>query len=123
MRRARPALTARSRLTPLAWGAFTPVVPRRLSPFVLIIAAAALAGCFTVSGASKHAIPAVRVQASSDLDCPQREIRITQLIGARFEAIGCAHKIIYNALCEGLRCTVAPEGQVVPWRARPDPVP
>lgn len=80
-------------------------------------------GCFTVNGASSNAIPVVRVQASNDLDCPQKKITIFQRAGAQFEAIGCAHKATYNALCDGLRCTVAPQGQVVPWRARPDSVP
>lgn len=80
-------------------------------------------GCLTVSGASSNAIPAVRVQASSDLDCPQKDIYITQAWGGRFQAIGCGHKIIYNTGCEGLRCSVAPEGQVIPWRDRPDPRP
>ena len=27
------------------------------------------------------------------------------------------------ALAMGVRCVVAPEGQAVPWRARPDPTP
>jgi hypothetical protein len=84
-----------------------------------------LGGCFAPAGASNNAIPIVRVQAASDLDCPQSEIRVTQMFmrGGQFEAIGCGHKAVYNAECEGLRCSVAPEGQEVPWRARPDPVP
>lgn len=89
--------------------------------FALLLAA--LPGCFTTHGASSHAIPSVLVQASSDLDCPQREIRVTKEWGGRFEAIGCGHKALYNTACDGLRCTVAPEGQAVPWRARPDPTP
>jgi hypothetical protein len=81
------------------------------------------AGCITTSGASKNAFPVVRVQASSDLDCPQSDIRLMQELGGRVTAIGCGHKVTYNTGCEGLRCTVAPEGQAIPWRARPDPTP
>jgi hypothetical protein len=82
-----------------------------------------LTGCFTVNGASDNAVPVVRVQAEGDLDCPQKQIRVVKDWGGRFEAIGCGHKKIYNTACDGLRCVVAPEGEAVPWRARPDPVP
>jgi len=81
-----------------------------------------LAGCFSTNGASAHAIPMVRVQASSDLDCPQKDLRVVQNLGGQFEVFGCGHKVTYTAACEALRCVVAPEGQQVPWRARPDPV-
>lgn len=81
----------------------------------------ATAGCFTTSGASKHALPAVKVQASTDLDCPQEQVRVVQKLGGHFEAVGCGQKKQYNTGCEGLRCVVAPEGQAIPWRARPDP--
>lgn len=90
---------------------------------LLALALAALPGCLTVSGASSNAIPAVRVQASSDLDCPQKEIRIIQKMGGQFQAIGCARKALYSTGCEGLRCTVAPAGQITPYRDRPDPRP
>lgn len=87
----------------------------------LVFLALTAVGCFAPSGASPNAIPMVRVQASGDLDCPQSEIRITQAWGGRFEAIGCGHKKVYNTACEDVRCSVAPEGEAVPWRARPDP--
>jgi hypothetical protein len=109
-------------LTPGRGGAFTPLVPLRPLCTALLAALSAL-GCLTTSGASSHAIPAVRVQASTDLDCPQSEIHVSKDLGGRFEAIGCGHRIVYNTGCEGLRCVVAPEGQAVPWRARPDPTP
>ena len=89
----------------------------------LALAALTTSACLTTSGASSNAIPAVKVQASSDLDCPQSELRIVKEWGGRFEVVGCGHKSVYNTACEGLRCTVAPEGQAVPWRARPDPNP
>ena len=88
-----------------------------------VLLALALAGCFSTNGASSNATPVVRVQAESDLDCPQKDIRIVQRFGGQFEAYGCGHKATYNTACETLRCSVAPEGQTVPWRARPDPSP
>ena len=101
-----------------------PVPLTTFTPFPFAATVAALtAGCFAPNGASPHAIPMVRVQASSDLDCPQKDIRIVRSLGGQFEAIGCGHRASYNTACEGLRCTVAPEGQTVPWRARPDPTP
>lgn len=87
----------------------------------IVISALGPAGCLGTSGASSNAFPVVRVQASSDLDCPQRDIRLIQEFGGRVVAIGCGHKATYNTGCEGLRCVVAPEGQTVPWRDRPDP--
>jgi hypothetical protein len=89
----------------------------------LVALAASSAGCFTTNGASANAMPVVRVQASSDLDCPQKDLRVVQSWGGQFDVVGCGHKATYNTSCEGLRCVVAPEGQTVPWRARPDPTP
>ena len=96
---------------------------RLLLALLAASAASASAGCFTVSGASSHAVPSVLVQASGDLDCPQTDIRVVKDWGGRFEAIGCGHKVTYNTACDNLRCVVAPEGQAVPWHARPDPTP
>jgi hypothetical protein len=98
---------------------------------VLVLAPLA-SGCFTVAGASSGAIPAVRLQASTDLDCPQSQVVVTKDLTGHFQAAGCGHKASYNALCnavgsptmwqaDGYRCVAAPEGQVVPWAARPDP--
>src|SRR5262245_37069023 len=79
-------------------------------------------GCsFTTSGASSNAIPMVRLRAETDLSCPGNEIRITQLLGGRFEAVGCGHRAEYLTACEGLQCVVEDQGKAVPWRARPDP--
>jgi hypothetical protein len=67
-------------------------------------------------------LPMVRVQASYDLDCPDREIRIEQEIGGRYKAIGCGRKARYLAACDGLRCEVRGEDDpAIPWRDRPDP--
>jgi hypothetical protein len=81
-----------------------------------------LPACFTTSGASANAIPGVRVQAEHDFDCAQEQIRITQQLGGRFEAVGCGHRATYLTACEGLHCTVEEQGKSIPWRARPDPV-
>jgi hypothetical protein len=78
--------------------------------------------CFTTSGASANAIPGVRVRAEKDFDCAQEQIRITQQLGGRFEAIGCGHRATYLTACEGLQCTVEEQGKSIPWHARPDPV-
>jgi hypothetical protein len=79
------------------------------------------AGCFTTGGASANAIPMVRVQASGDLDCPQKDLRVVKNFGGEFEVFGCGQKATYNTACDGLRCVVAPPGQSVPWAARPAP--
>jgi hypothetical protein len=93
---------------------------RSLVPAILGFLAA---GCFTVNGASSNAMPAVKVQASTDLDCPQREIRVSKEWGGRFEVVGCGRRVVYNTACDGLQCTAAPEGKAVPWRDRPPPAP
>jgi len=100
---------------------FSPAVRTSFLGFVIL--AGLGAGCFTVDGASSNARPAVLLQASTDLDCPQREIRVTKEWGGRFETVGCGHKAVYNTGCAGLRCTAAPEGQAVPWADRPPPTP
>ncbi len=92
---------------------------RRLAAIWLLAPLAA--GCFTVSGASSNALPALKVQASTDLDCPQPDIRVSKEWGGRFEVVGCGHKAVYNTACDGLRCVAAPEGQSVPWADRPPP--
>ena len=89
----------------------------------LFFLAPLVAGCFTVSGASSNAIPAVKVQASSDFDCPQKALHVVKEWGGRFEVVGCGHRAVYNTGCNGLSCTAAPEGQTVPDFARPDPTP
>jgi hypothetical protein len=88
-----------------------------------LVLAVSVSGCYAVNGASSNAIPAVKVQAASDFDCPQRDLRITKGWGGKFEVVGCGQKATYDASCDGLRCTAAPLGQVVPWEARPDPTP
>ncbi len=79
--------------------------------------------CWTVSGASSNAIPAVKVQASTDFDCPQNQIRVVKEWGGQFDVIGCGQKATYNTACDGIRCTAAPRGQVVPDFSRPPPTP
>jgi hypothetical protein len=96
-------------------------VQKLLAPGVLGLLAA---GCFTTSGASSQAEPMVRIQASTDFDCPQSEIRIEKNWGGRFEAKGCGQHAVYNTGCDdGVHCIVQPEGKAVPWRDRPEPAP
>jgi hypothetical protein len=113
---------------------------RRSSPGVglriaLVVVLVPLAiGCFTVNGASSSAIPAVKIQASTDLDCPQSELRVIKDLTGHFHVVGCGRTVEYSALCngsvgspgegrpDGFRCVAAPEGQSVPWAARPDPI-
>lgn len=78
-------------------------------------------GCLTTSGASSNAIPMVRLHAESDLECPGKDIRIREMLGGRFEAVGCGHRAEYLTACEGLKCVVEDQGKAVPWRARPEP--
>jgi hypothetical protein len=107
-------------------------VTLRVIPLATVALVAA--GCFAVEGASSSAIPAVRLQASTDLDCPQSGILVTKDLAGNFQAVGCGHKATYSALCnvtgsvtmgqpDAYRCVAAPKGQVVPWAARPDPSP
>ena len=66
----------------------------------------------------------VRLQASTDFDCPQSDIRIDKEWGGRFSARGCGQKATYNTGCDdGIHCIVQPEGKAVPWRDRPEPAP
>ncbi|MFT3773504.1 MAG: hypothetical protein QM820_49640 [Minicystis sp.] len=89
----------------------------------VLFTALATAGCLTTHGDSQHAIPAVLVQASTDLDCPQKEIRVKRELGGRVAVYGCGHRAVYNTACDLLRCVAAPEGQSVPWHDRPEPKP
>jgi hypothetical protein len=93
------------------------------SPLALFAIALAAPGCFAVNGASSNATPFVKVQASSDLDCPQSQIRVTKEWGGKFEVVGCGQKVTYDTSCNGIHCTAAPLGQVVPYSSRPDPSP
>jgi hypothetical protein len=96
---------------------------RAAAAAILALLASGACGCFTVNGASGNALPAVKLQASNDLDCPQKSIRVVKEWGGRFEVVGCGHRAVYNTGCDGLRCTAAPLGQVVPWGDRPEPTP
>jgi hypothetical protein len=86
-----------------------------LSIALLVLAPA----CTTARGAAE---PMVRVRAGSDLDCPDRDIRIEEELGGRYKAIGCGRKAYYRTACEGLRCDVRGEDEpAIPWKDRPEP--
>jgi hypothetical protein len=67
--------------------------------------------------------PMVRSRASTDLDCPQKDLRLELLeLGNRYKATGCGRTKIYKTACQGLQCKVAADGEPsIPWRDRPDP--
>jgi hypothetical protein len=76
------------------------------------------AACASTSGA----LPAVRARATTDLDCPEASIVITERIGGRLEAVGCGRKAGYRAACIALSCEVRGEAdEPIPDRDRPDP--
>lgn len=84
-----------------------------------ILASLALAACATTAGA---AVPSVRARATTDLDCPDDQIRISEELGGRYKAIGCGRKAYYRTACDGLRCEVRGEGEpAIPWKDRPEP--
>lgn len=92
--------------------------------FFAIASVFMLCSCFATNGASKNAIPLVRVHAESDLDCPGDRIRIEQELGGKFEAVGCGRKARYDSACDGVQCVVTAEGEkAIPWRDRPEPTP
>ncbi len=99
---------------------------RRLA-FLAVLALAAIgSGC--VEGALDGingrgaATPQIRSRASSDLDCPDTEIRVIEEFGGRYKAVGCGRKAYYQAACDGLRCAVeSGDGPMIPSRDRPDP--
>ena len=112
-------------LQPRPIGLDTPrlrTIHRRVRPLLSLLVLVT-PGCFAPSGASPHAAPMVRVHAEKDLDCPGKEIRVTQKLGGRYEAVGCGHRAEYMTACDGLQCTVEDPGKSVPWRARPEPGP
>lgn len=81
------------------------------------------AGCGTgyATGAS-NAKPIVYSYAERDLDCPQKEIRVTEGLGGLFEAVGCGRTARYRAICEGVKCSVSSDADPLPgWKDRPAP--
>lgn len=83
--------------------------------------ACALGGCTINSRGAAE--PMVRMRASTDLDCPQKDIALeTMEIGNRYKALGCGKAKIYRTACEGLQCTVAGDDEPsIPWHDRPAP--
>ncbi|WP_437723917.1 hypothetical protein [Sorangium sp. So ce861] len=93
-----------------------------LAPFVALLAGALSPAC-SVANVPSNAMPMVRARATSDLDCPDKDVRVEEQIGGQFKAVGCGRKAYYRAACEALRCVVSGEGEAaVPWRDRPEPM-
>jgi hypothetical protein len=66
--------------------------------------------------------PMVRSQASRDLRCPQKSLRLERAWGGRYTVRGCGKSAVYHSSCLGLSCQVGREGEVPPgWRDRPNP--
>lgn len=92
------------------------------TPFWILIAALAPASACTAVNGNGAAVPLVRVRASSELDCDQRDIRLEQEISGLYKAVGCGRKAYYRAACEALVCEVrAADEPSIPWRDRPEP--
>ena len=71
---------------------------------------------------SGKAVPLVKLQASKDLTCPQKKIKVTRELGGRYRATGCNRSAVYHSACEHLECSVGKEGETpMPWRDRPEP--
>jgi hypothetical protein len=91
----------------------------RLSCF-LSLAALGAAGCGTgyALGAAQ-AKPLVLMHAEDDLDCSEKDLRLEEEWGGRWEATGCGRSAVYNAKCMGIQCDVVPAGSAVPWADSP----
>jgi hypothetical protein len=81
----------------------------------------ACAGCTINSRGAAE--PMVRMRASEDLECPQKDINLELIeIGNRYKAMGCGRVKIYRTACQGLECVVAGDDEpAIPWRDRPAP--
>ncbi|WP_437733453.1 hypothetical protein [Sorangium sp. So ce1335] len=98
-----------------------PSILAALVPLAALVAGALSPAC-TVANVPSNAMPMVRARATSDLDCPDKDVRIEEQLGGQYKAVGCGRKAYYRAACEALRCVVHGEGEaMVPWRDRPDP--
>lgn len=88
-----------------------------------LLSAGAGVGCGTgyATGAS-NAKPIVYSYAEKDLDCPQKDIRVSEGLGGLFEAVGCGRTTRYRAICEGVKCSVSSDADPLPgWKDRPAP--
>jgi hypothetical protein len=94
-----------------------PFAPPSLAALALLAAGCAAMG-------HDAAVPLVRERAITDLDCSDKEIRISEEMGGRYKAVGCGRKARYRTACVALTCEVHPDdGAPIPWRDRPEPTP
>ena len=101
----------------------TPILNRRIMSFradlLVLCCAVGLVGCTT---ARHPAVPLVRSEATTDLDCPEKKIHVEPLWGGRYRATGCERTAVYHSACEQLECSVGLEEEAAPaWRDRPEP--
>lgn len=95
----------------------------RVFRFALAVGLVSGVGCGAgyATGAS-NAKPIVYSYAEKDLDCPQKEIRVSEGLGGLFEAVGCGRTARYRAICEGVKCSVSSDSDPLPgWKDRPAP--
>jgi hypothetical protein len=92
-----------------------------LGRWVVVFGLFALAGAGCTINSRGAAEPMVRSRASSDLDCPQKDLRLEPIeIGNRYKAVGCGRMKFYKTACQGLQCVVAADDEPsIPWRDRP----
>lgn len=69
---------------------------------------------------AEHAKPLVMIDAEKDLDCPPKEITVTEEWGGVWKAVGCGRVQKYNSNCSGVRCEVHRDDEApVPVQDRP----
>jgi hypothetical protein len=95
----------------------------RLVPSVLVFGFSVACGTGYPIG-TQHARPLVLSDAERDLECPPDDIRVEELWGGIWEAVGCGKKMRYTSNCDSIRCEVHPEGEaaVPASRDRPSPL-
>jgi len=91
-----------------------------VKPRLSALAFVALSACGTgyALGAAQ-AKPLVLMHAEDDLDCSDKELRLEEGWGGRWEAYGCGRHATYNAKCMGIQCDVVPSNSAVPWADSP----
>jgi hypothetical protein len=91
-----------------------------MRPAALAVVALALTACAALG--HDAALPLVREHATKDLDCSEKDIRVSEELGGRYKAVGCGRRAMYRTACVALTCEVRPEdGAPIPSLDRPEP--
>ena len=92
------------------------------APRLLLALIVALPACAGLGLGRDAALPLVREHAAKDLDCSEKDLRVSEELGGRYKVVGCGRKAIYRTACVALTCEVHPDdGPPNPLRDRPDP--